>query len=101
MHIPFNIPVEPEAEWQVLEKIIHEALASRGASDVLSEHVSTRMKAVWDEHQFEYSFPLQDGNEEELQAVLDLHSAVKQQMTRLLFSRLLLEVELAQAKGVE
>jgi len=101
MRIPFNIPVEPEAEWQILEKIIHEALESRGSSEALTQHVSERMKTIWDEFQFEYQFPLQEGNEEELQAVLDLHSALKQHVTRLMFSRLLLEVELAQAKGVE
>ncbi|MBM94637.1 MAG: hypothetical protein CMI09_02150 [Oceanospirillaceae bacterium] len=101
MHIPFNIPVAPDAEWQILEKIIHEALESRGASDAMRDAVSERMKAAWEESAFEYQFPIQEGNEDELKAVLDLHSAMKQHVTRLLFSRLLLEVELAQAKGVE
>ena len=59
------------------------------------------LQAVWEDHLFEYQFPIQDGNEEELKAILDLHSALKQHVTRLMFSRLLLEVELAQAKGIE
>ncbi len=100
MHIPFNIPDEPASEWQVLEKIIHEVLESRKASEVMIQHVSEKMKSAWMQHQFEYSFPLEDGNKEALQAVLDLHTALKTHVTRLIFSRLLLEVELAQAQGI-
>jgi hypothetical protein len=102
MQIPFNIPVDPDAEWTILEKIIQQTLSDRGASEAMVQSVQVRMKSAWDENRFTWPLPVdEETHSVSFQEVLKLHSAMQAHVTRILFSRLLLEVELAMAKGIQ
>ncbi|MFK4751246.1 MULTISPECIES: hypothetical protein [Oceanospirillaceae] len=101
MQIPFNIPVDADAEWAILENIIRTILSERDAQTALQDEVVARMQQVWVDHQFSHTVTIPDDEQGQgMQAVLELHSAMKAHVTKLIFGRLLLEVELAQAKGL-
>lgn len=97
MKLPFNIPADPSAEWKVIQQIIHQSLSERGVDATRIAVVEKRMKAAWDEMQFSHGIAVDDEQGVGIEQLLELHRAMQAHMTRLMFSRLLVEVELVKA----
>lgn len=96
MPVPVSVPLDPIGGWQVLDDLIMDALGSRGATLELVDEVRSRMKLAWDEHCFEHWV---DAEDDQLESVAQLQAALQGYVTRLLFDRLLLEIEMARLKG--
>ena len=60
MQIPFNIPVDADAEWAILENIIRTILSERDAQTALQDEVVARMQQVWVDHQFSHTVTIPD-----------------------------------------
>ena len=71
MQIPFNIPVDADAEWAILENIIRTILSERDAQTALQDEVVARMQQVWVDHQFSHTVTIPDDEQGQgMQAVL-------------------------------
>lgn len=98
-----DFPTDFVRGWAPLESTILEILDENSATNRFKSEVITRMRKAYDEHQFSHpiSYALPEEFASEINDQLSqFMSALQEQTSKLLFSRLVLEIELATAKGL-
>ncbi len=86
-----NFPSKSIQDWQAIKKTIKQYLESAGESEALMKKVLERMKPVIEEFSYEFEIPSNLSP--------DLIIELQKHTSKLIHSRLVVEIELAKALG--